>query len=172
MGKSDVGSDSCRKVQSGCYAARTGAARRVRYCGLPWPYFLLTKRGDRSAPDTRQAGSRSRPNDRSCTGRNMSTAETTTAHDTTGSEPDGSTGSATTEPATGEPATGGPATTGAELAPTVGPDPRSGAAPAFAGPSARRRDRTVTTSQLAAGLIIGAVCLAAVLWYVPRIVRT
>jgi multidrug resistance efflux pump len=102
----------------------------------------------------------------------MSTAETTTAHDTTGSEPDGSTGSATTKPATGEPATGGPATTGAELAPTVGPDPRSGAAPAFAGPSARRRDRTVTTSQLAAGLIIGAVCLAAVLWYVPRIVRT
>lgn len=90
----------------------------------------------------------------------MSTAETTTADDTTGTELDGSTGPA-------------PAPELApELAPTVGPEPGSGATPAFAGPDAKRRDRTVSTSQLAAGLVIGAVCLVAVLWYVPGIIRT
>lgn len=82
----------------------------------------------------------------------MSTAETTTTDDATGTELD--------------------ETTGPEVAPTVGPEPGSGAAPAFAGPDARRRDRTVTISQLAAGLVIGAVCLVAVLWYVPGIIRT
>jgi len=82
----------------------------------------------------------------------MSTAETTTTDDATGSELDN--------------------TTTPELAPTVGLAPGPGAPPAFAGPEARRRDRTVTTSQLAAGLVIGAVCLVAVLWYVPGIIRT
>jgi multidrug resistance efflux pump len=86
----------------------------------------------------------------------MSTAETTTADDTTETELDGSTGPAHAP----------------ELAPTVGPEPGSGAAPAFAGPAAQRRDRTVTASQLAGGLVIGAVCLVAVLWYVPGIIRT
>ena len=98
----------------------------------------------------------------------MSTAETTTADDTTGSELNGRAGPGTSTGPETEPSTA------PELAPTVGVDPRSGAVgpPAFAGPSAHRRDRTVSTSQLAAGLIIGAVCLAAVLWYVPGIVRT
>jgi len=86
----------------------------------------------------------------------MSTAETTTADDTTGTELDGSAGPELAP----------------ELAPTVGPELGSGADPAFAGPAAHRRDRTVTTSQLAAGLVIGAVCLVAVLWYVPGIIRT
>ena len=88
----------------------------------------------------------------------MSTAETTTADDVTsssalaGSELDG--------------------TTGLELAPTVALAPGSRAAPAFAGPDARRRDRTVTISQLVGGLVITAVCLVAVLWYVPGIIRS
>ena len=83
----------------------------------------------------------------------MSTAETTTADDTTGSDLDET-------------------TTGPELAPSPGPPPGSGVPPAFAGPAAHRRDRTVTTSQLAAGVVIAAVCLVAVLWYVPGVIRT
>ncbi len=77
----------------------------------------------------------------------MSTAETTTADDATG-------------------------TTGPEIAPTVGPEPGSAAARDFAGPAAQRRDRTVTISQLVGGLVITAVCLVAVLWYVPGIIRS
>jgi multidrug resistance efflux pump len=88
----------------------------------------------------------------------MSTAETTTSHDTTGSELAETTGPkiATTQ----------------EIAPTVGPDPNSGAAPAFAGPAARRRNRTVTAAQLVAGVVITGLCLVAVLWYVPGVIRT
>jgi len=82
----------------------------------------------------------------------MSTAETTTTDDATGNELDNA-----TEP---------------ELAPTVGLAPGSGGIPAFAGPDAKRRDRTVTTSQLVGGLVIGVVCLVAVLWYIPGVIRT
>lgn len=89
----------------------------------------------------------------------MSTAETTTADDATGTELDGAAGP--------ELAPGGP-----ELAPSPGPVPGSGVPPAFAGAASRRRDRTVTTSQLVGGLVITAVCLVAVLWYVPGIIRT
>ena len=88
----------------------------------------------------------------------MSTAETTTTDDATGSELDNGTGPELDQTV--------------ELAPTVGLAPSNGGVPAFAGPDAKRRDRTVTTTQLAAGLVIGAVCLVAVLWYVPGIVRT
>ena len=89
----------------------------------------------------------------------MSSTETTTADDATGTALDGAAGPGVIP---GRP----------ELAPSPGPDPNSGAAPAFAGPAARRRDRTVTAAQLVAGLVIAGVCLVAVLWYVPGIVRT
>jgi len=82
----------------------------------------------------------------------MSSTETTTADDATGTELNGA--------------------ASPELAPSPGPALGSGVPPAFAGAAARRRDRTVTISQLLAGLVITGVCLVAVLWYVPGIIRT
>jgi multidrug efflux pump subunit AcrA (membrane-fusion protein) len=64
---------------------------------------------------------------------------------------------------------GGPAT---EAPAGAQPQPSPAADPLPPAPVSRRRDRTVTAIQLTGGLVIAAVCAAAVLWYVPRIVRS
>jgi multidrug efflux pump subunit AcrA (membrane-fusion protein) len=65
-------------------------------------------------------------------------------------------------------------TAGPGMGASTEPEPRSHAAanPAFAGPDALRRNRTVTTLQLSGSLAIVAVCVLAVLWYVPGIIRS
>ena len=63
---------------------------------------------------------------------------------------------------------------GPDVGTSTEPDPRSDPAanPVFAGPDARRRNRTVSTLQLSGGLAIVAVTVLAVLWYVPGIIRS